>query len=272
MVEIPAGEGVVGESEPASGRRFGWGGPETPVRIARPFAMAKHEVTRASFAAFVTDTKHDMTAPCTTVWQAIVGADAEPTWRNPLYPGGHTQADDHPVICVGWHDAQAYVAWLNEQVENKRTYYLPSELEWEYAARGGRRDLAPWGKNFRESCRFANVGDRRYEAEVGSETVDCDDGFAFTSPVGSFPPNPFGLNDMLGNVWEWTHDCWYPDHARATGTEAPLIRGGDCTKRVMKGAGFSSEAFYLTAATRGADPVPGTRLVLLGFRVAATLE
>ena len=272
MVIIPAGTGTLGEAEPSSGRRFGWGGPPVTVSIQRNFALSRHETTRAQFARFVEATGYAMDAPCTSVWQAIVGADARPSWRDPLYPEGVKQDGDHPVVCVGWHDAQAYIAWLNGLVDGRRIYYLPSEAEWEYAARGGDGPVRPWKGGFSAACRHANVGDRRYFAAVGSESIDCDDGFPFSSPVGRFPPNGFGLFDMLGNAWEWTHDCWHPDHGRATGSGTPLIRGGDCTKRVMKGAGFSSEAFYLTAATRGADPVPGTRLVLLGFRVAATVD
>ena len=269
MMVVPAGSFVMGEPRPERVRSFGSGGRETEVTIAAPFAIGKFEVTRAQFAAFLDDSGYVMDKPCTTVWQAIVGVDAKPTWQDPLYPENIKQADDHPVICVGWHDAHAYIAWLNETAGGAHLYYLPSESEWEYAARAGATGLRSF--DLADACTVANVGDSTYKAIIGMEAVACTDGYAFTAPVGTFPAHAFGLHDMVGNVWEWTQDCWHPDHARATGTEMPLIRGGDCTKRVMRGGGFTSEEFYLRVSARGADPVPATRLVLLGFRVAATV-
>jgi len=211
MAVLPAGSFTMGAPESESeGRRFGWGGPETPVTIATPFAMAVTEVTRAQFKAFLDDTGHELAPTCGTVWVAQVadefGEDARPTWHDPLYPGGFTPADDHPMVCVRWHDVQAYAAWLTEQAGGGRYYYIPSEAEWEYAARGGTTGPRPWGEA-ETSCAFANIGDTSYRDIIGSETISCTDGIPFTAPVKSFPANGFGLHDMLGNVWGWTHDC-----------------------------------------------------------------
>lgn len=282
MVTIPAGSFIMGQPESESqDRRFGWGGPPVSVSISKPFAIGQTEVTRAQFQAFLDETKYEMSAPCGTVWVAQVkeqyGEEARPTWQSPLYPGGMALTETHPVVCVGWPEAQAYVDWLTKKAVGKRTYHLPSEAQWEYAARAGTTSVRPWGGALEESCQYANIGDTAYGNAIGSETVDCTDGYAFTSPVGSFPPNAFGLFDTIGNVWEWTQDCWVEDHTGATRTAQPVSEdthgyaGGDCTKRVMRGGGFSSEEWYVRVTTRGADPIPRTRLILLGLRVAATL-
>lgn len=283
MVIIPPGAFIMGQPESESqARRFGWGGPPTPVVISKAFALGKTEVTRAQFKAFLDETDYPMTAPCGTVWIAQVqdefGAGVRPTWQNPLYPGGMMPTDDHPMVCIGWPDAQAYVDWLNTKAKDGRVYHVPSEAQWEYAARADTTTVRPWGGALEDSCIYANIGDTAYGEAIGSETVDCTDGYAFTSPVGSFPANQFGLHDTIGNVWEWTQDCWVDDHTGATGTAKAVGEdthgnaGGDCTKRVMRGGGFSSEEWYVRVTTRGADPVPRTRLVLLGLRVAARLE
>ena len=283
MVSVPAGSFIMGQPESESqDRRFGWGGPPTPVTINTPFAMGRTEITRAQFKAFLDDSSYEMGGPCGTVWVAQVqseyGEDAQPTWQDPLYPGAQAPGDDHPMVCIGWPDAEAYVAWLNTKAQEGHMYRLPSEAEWEYAARAGTTNVRPWGGALEESCAYANIGDTAYGAAIGSETVNCTDGYAFTSPVASFPPNDFGLFDTIGNVWEWTQDCWVEDHTGATGTARAVsedthgFEGGDCTKRVMRGGGFSSEEWYVRVTTRGADPVPRTRLVLLGLRVAATLK
>lgn len=283
MVIIPPGTFTMGQPESESqNRRFGWGGPPTPVVISKAFALGKTEVTRTQFKAFLDDTGYSMNAPCGTVWVAQVqdeyGEGVRPTWQNPLYPGGMMPTGDHPMVCIGWPDAQAYVAWLNTKARDGRTYHLPSEAQWEYAARAGTTNVRPWGGALENSCGHANIGDSAYGEAIGSETVACTDGYPFTSPVGSFPANQFGLYDTIGNVWEWTQDCWVDDHTGATGTAKAVgedthgNEGGDCTKRVMRGGGFSSEEWYVRVTTRGADPVPRTRLVLLGLRVAAAIE
>lgn len=150
MVMIPPGTFIMGQPERESqNRRFGWGGPPVKVTIASAFALGRTEVTRAQFRAFLTDSGYEMTAPCGTVWRALVqdefGAEAAPSWQNPLYPGGMMPDDDHPVVCVGFPDAQAYTDWLNTKAPAGRHYRLPSEAEWEYAARAGTTTVRPWG-------------------------------------------------------------------------------------------------------------------------------
>lgn len=270
MAVIPAGSFVMGAPESESrDRAFGWGGP--PVEVAVPaFAIGVAEVTRGQWAAFVAATGYEP-APCVSIWQALVGRDAKPSWRDPLFPGGAAQDDDHPVVCVSWHDAQAYVDWLNSQAGGRHRYFLPSEAQWEYAARAGVEGSRPWDGPDDAACRFVNAGDRRYHAAVSRPTyIDCDDGFAFTSPVEAFAANRFGLYGMLGNAWEWTADCWFEDHTRnpRDGSAVTAAVGGDCARRTMRGAGFPSGEWYLRFTSRGGDPA-GTRYPVIGFRVAA---
>jgi formylglycine-generating enzyme len=173
---------------------------------------------------------------------------------------------------VSWDDAQAYVDWLNVKAAGVRRYFLPSEAQWEFAARAGAAGRVPWTGPLEAACKNANIGDRRYHEAVGRPVfIDCDDGYAFTSPAGAFPANPFGLHDMLGNAWEWTADCWIEDHSQNPRDGAPVAagHGGDCSRRTMRGAGFPSGEWYLRFTSRGGDPA-GTRYPVIGFRVAAT--
>ncbi len=271
LVIIPAGQYVMGAPEAQSrDRSFGWGGPELDVTIGAAFGMGVSAVTRREWAAFIEATGYEM-KPCVSIWQHLVGADARPSWQNPLFPDGSVQTDDHPVVCVGWPDAKAYVDWLSMHNDGRREYFLPSEAQWEYAARAGSAGPRPWPIG--EACTHANVGDRRYHEGTGrAEFIDCDDGHSFSSPVDAFAPNAFGLRDALGNVWEWTADCWHPDHTRNPADGAPVTAalGGDCARRSMRGAGFPSGEWYVRFTSRGGDPVE-TRYPVIGFRVAASL-
>lgn len=305
MLRIPAGRFTMGAPEADSqNRRFGWGGPPIEVRIARAFAMSRTEITRGQFAAFVAATGYAPDGRCRSIWEKRLAPDARPSWRDPLWPDGSAITDQHPAVCIGFGDAQAYANWLTRQAGGRRVYGLPSEAQWEYAARAGSRTPRYWdaptvaalpagtaraaatrdagaprnasaardtATAIDDVCRHANVGDRRYHALFPEfPTFDCDDGYAFTAPVGSFPANAFGLQDMLGNAWEWVADCVTPDLSRhpRDGRAADIaVPGADCTRRAMRGAGFPSADFYVRASTRGGDPVPATRLVVIGFRV-----
>jgi formylglycine-generating enzyme required for sulfatase activity len=273
MVWIEAGRFAMGAPESESReRRFGWGGPPVAVTLRERFALGVTEVTRAEWAQFIAASGYVM-PNCVSIWQALVGKDPPPTWQDPRFPGGFTPGDDHPVVCVSWSDANAYVDWLNRTAKARLEFFLPSEAQWEYAARAAARGLRPWRGAVEQACRYANVGDRRYRNAVGRpEAIDCDDGFAYTSPVRHFAANAWGLYGMLGNAWEWTADCWFADHTRNPRDGAALTAalGGDCARRTMRGAGFPSSDWYLRFTTRGGDPLE-TRFPVIGFRVAARL-
>ena len=217
--------------------------PVHEVEVAS-FALSKHEVTRGQFAAFVAATGHNTRGGCRGVGTG--------SWRDQS-----GQRDDHPVVCVNWEDTRAYVRWLSAETGSR--YRLPSEAEWEYAARAGTTTSWYWGERAEDRCEHANGGD----ADTG-----CDDGWDGTAPVGSFLMNGFGLHDMAGNVVEWVEDCWHDDYDGAPRDGAAWTRGGDCGRRVMRGLS-SPRGLRLASRLWSAAE---NRYGFIGFRVARTLD
>jgi formylglycine-generating enzyme required for sulfatase activity len=160
--------------------------------------------------------------------------------------------ENRPVINVSWHDAQAYCAWLCDQTG--QSYRLPSESEWEYACRAG--TVTPF-----------NTGDT-----INSYQVNFGVTHKKTLPVGSFPPNKFGLYDMHGNVWEWTQDCWHKDYQNAPGDGSAWLEqdGGDCNRRVVRGGSWDYNPLDLRSASRNRFFTDNT-FIFLGFRIARAL-
>ena len=174
------------------------------------------------------------------------------------------------MACVNWNDAQAYVAWLSR--ETGEEYRLPSESEWEYAARAGTTTARYWGEGESGQCRHANGIDASVKDRYSGSSwpvASCRDGHVHTAPVGSFAANGWGLHDVLGNVWEWTEDCWNDRYAGAP-TDGSAWEYGDCSQRVLRGSSWSSRPSDLRAADRG-KVASGGPVIRLGFRVARTL-
>lgn len=264
LVDIPAGEFVMGagRNEAGSGDHEK---PRHPVKIDKPFAASRHEITVRQFAAFVDATGYKANGSC-LVWIASAWENqAGKTWRDP----GFTQGDSHPVVCVSWNDAQAYVAWLS-RVSGKH-YRLPSESEWEYMARAGTRTSRFWGDDPALACEFANVHDEVTQSarNFSWEAHECKDGFVETAPVGRFKPNAFGLYDTAGNAWEWVEDCLNTNYINAPSDGSPRVTD-DCSRRVYRGGGWSGPS-SVRSATRTGNP-PGYRSQLLGFRVVRSAD
>lgn len=222
-------------------------GPQHPVNIGSPFAVGAYEVTFAE-------------------WEACVRAGGCSGYR----PEDEDWGRGHrPVINVTWEDAQEYVRWLSR--ETGEVYRLLSEAEWEYVARAGTQTARYWGESESGQCEHANAYDSTMQAELGlsEEPVACSDGYVHTSPVGRFRANAFSLHDVLGNVLEWTRDCWNENYVGAP-TDGNPWQAGDCFARVLRGGGWYYQPGNLRSACR--VPIPAeSRENDIGFRVARSL-
>ncbi|MGE3820240.1 MAG: bifunctional serine/threonine-protein kinase/formylglycine-generating enzyme family protein [Isosphaeraceae bacterium] len=231
--------------------------PQHKVRITRPFHLASHEVTVGQFRRFVEATGYQTEAE---------RAKETSTWRNP----GFKQEDNHPVVCVSHNDALAFIDWLNEQESRDgRGYRLPTEAEWEYACRAGTGGGYGGTDDPETLVRLANVADASLKKAFPNAvlTLKGDDGFEYTSPVGSFEPNAWGLYDMIGNVLEWCDDWYDPKYYQSSPAEDPR----NLTKaayRVSRGGGWNARPRNCRPALRGWYS-PGYRDYFLGFRLAA---
>lgn len=161
------------------------------------------------------------------------------------------------------------MAWLTKK--SLKQYRLLNESEWEYVARGGSTGRRYWADaEDAATCRHASVADASYKAvSPGAPLFPCSDGFAHTAPVGRFPPNPFGLHDMLGNAWEWVEDCWNEGYSGAPELAVPRVSGA-CSERVFRGGAWNSTPATLRTAYRDRES-KDERHDNLGFRVARTL-
>ena len=254
MAIIPAGKFLMGSPADEPGR-FDAEGPRHEVSV-KAFALAKYPVTGGDYLKFLADSAYQP-APC----NPRLGL----SWRSPghgqAYAPTETQSPHWPATCLSWKDAEAYVAWLNGKAKGlKSPYRLPSEAEWEYAARAGTDTARWWGPL------------------IGSNNANCAGcGSAWDgreiAPVGQFAPNPFGLYDMLGNVWQWVEDCWTESYVGAP-IDGSAARNGDCKKRVLRGGSWSNLPVFLRSAARSRGAADGSDFDYSnysGFRVARSL-
>ena len=272
MVVIAAGTFQMGSPQSEAGRGS-YEGPQHPVAVVRPFALSRCEISVGQFRRFVDETGYLTDAErgegCFVLNEK--GSSSEQrkdrNWRDP----GFSQGEEHPVVCVSWNDAKAYADWLS--IRTGGAYRLPSEAEWEYAARGDSPQSRFWGDDPEQGCQYANGADQALTQRFNDwqyGTSNCNDGVVFTARTGRYRRNAFGLSDMLGNAWEWTADCWHQNYKGAPNDGSTWEVGGDCALRVVRGGGWyfgpeslrSAIRYWIT--TGGADD-------LLGFRLARTL-
>jgi formylglycine-generating enzyme required for sulfatase activity len=257
MVVIPPGTFSMGS--PADEKdRTKTEDPQHEVTIRHAFALAKAPVTRDQYEKFVRATHRPLEKNCEyfdKVSQKDWIVDGKRSW---MRPGVSNEGTD-PVVCVSWDDAADYIAWINQKVSHHKNgpYRLPTEAEWEYAARAG--TTTPYWQG----------------AEIGKNTANCagcgskwDD--KETAPVGSFPANPFHLLDMNGNAWQWVADCWQESYADAS-PEGAARSNGNCAVRGVRGGGFMSPPAELRSAARFRWPQVGANFSI-GFRIARTLD
>lgn len=269
MASLPSGCFLMGSPETEEGRTDN----ETPHRVCLSgFMLGKTEVTVAEFrqfveaSGFVTDAErnteekgcwsYDHTAEAHWDWWPWA------SWRLPVKD--LDVKPDNPVGCVSFNDVQAYIAWLGK--ESGQHYRLPTEAEWEYAARAGTTTARYWGNNPDIACRYANVADRKtIKALAWAQTHRCDDGRFFYAEAGALLPNPWGLHDMLGNVWEWACSRFEDKY---NGAEQSCL---DATPKfddllVVRGGGWNADAPRVRAAYRDWRTA-WARQANLGFRL-----
>jgi formylglycine-generating enzyme required for sulfatase activity len=264
MTVVPAGSFMMGSDKGEPGRSEG---PIHRVTIRKPFAMGTYEVTQGEFDRFVRETGHQVEPGC-DVWPVGARPREASNWRDPGY--GRTPRDRDPVVCVSWRDARAFVDWMARTTG--KPYRLPSEAEWEYAARAGTTADFTWGDDPEDGCTRYNGYDSSSEPRFTWAASKCSDGEPLVSLAGSYPPNAFGLYDMIGNVWEWNQDCHvvpYPaDHVDERAVEPPP--GAVCERRDVRGGSWATRPDRNRIAFRGRDPET-TRYFMFGFRVARDL-
>jgi sulfatase modifying factor 1 len=245
--------------------------PAHRVRITNPFYMGIHEVTRGQFAAFVNDTGYQTEAE--KDGKGGYGFDAagngaqkpEYNWKH----NGMSQTDSHPVVNVSWNDTVEFIQWLSKK-EGKQ-YRLPTEAEWEYSCRAGSETHFSSGDSLASLKGFGNMLDASYKGQYTNDyklfqPFPFDDGFVYTSPVGQFKANKFGLYDMHGNVWEWCSDWYGPDYYATS----PLADPAGATSglgRVLRGGSWWLSARVCRSVSRE-DFGPSFRSRDLGFRLA----
>jgi formylglycine-generating enzyme required for sulfatase activity len=275
MIVVTSGSFTMGSPSNETGRESDEG-PQHSVTYSRAFAVGKFEVTVDQFAVFVSDTGYDAGSKCWT------GDDEDRSrkersgrsWRNP----GFSQSGSHPVTCINWNDAKAYVAWLSRKTG--KAYRLLTEAEWEYAARAGTGSRYSFGDSESDLCRNGNGADQtakmamiwgnlRPSYESILPFLSCEDGYAYTAPIGSFLANGFGLHDMHGNVLEWVEDCYRDDYVDAPADGSASVNG-DCGLRIQRGGKWFAKPNLVRSASRSASLL-STRSDVLGFRVARTL-
>ena len=262
MVGIPAGSFTMGSPANEPGH-FDNEGPQHAVTV-RAFALAKYDVTAAQFLTFLEATGYKPAA-CNSIldlrWHPIDAGHAQA-------PAG-AYPPQWPAICLEWKDAQAYIAWLNKTARAARPalagregpYRLPTEAEWEYAARGGTAMARWWGDALGTNNANCNGCGSTYDARVLAD-------------VDSFAANPFGLYGMLGNAWQWTADCWHPSYRDAPHDGTAWTSGGDCTRHVLRGGSWDNVPVFVRSAARTGSPAVNGEYdysSLAGFRVARTL-
>jgi len=226
MISLPGGSFMMGGLPTEEN----WSAQEAPQHrvLVRAFAMAKNDVTFDEWSACVADG----------------GCDA-------YVPGDYGFGrGNRPVLTVNWNDAQTYVTWLSRKTG--KHYRLPTEAEWEYAARGGTTTAYYWGDAVGEGHAVCNGCGSPWDKDM-------------TAPVGSFAANPFGLFDMAGNVMQWTADCWHPTYGSAP-TDGSAWMDGDCTQHVVRGGNWFIRPFGLRSAFRR-NIQANERDDIFGFRV-----
>jgi formylglycine-generating enzyme required for sulfatase activity len=249
-----AGEGLPPTTVPCSiAKSRGWRAGAGPRADLRPDPWARHDTGGGSPPNVIMRTAdaarhkllHRMGEPL-----GRNGTEGDRSWREPGFP----QTDRDPVVCVNSDDAEAYASWISK--ETGQHYRLPSESEWEYAARAGTITERLWGNQQDAACLYANVADQSLAGMMDRNAnpdwlfFSCSDKFMFTSPVDMFRPNAFGLYDMLGNVRQWTADVYHNDNNGAPPDGSPWLLGSSSGPRVLPGGSWIDDPKFVRSGNR----------------------
>ena len=238
---------------------------EYPVRqVTVPgFWIMETEVTVDMYRRYIEATG-TLTGPPCWVYEGDWVPRHDLNWRQP----GFKQHGSHPVTCMNWHDATGFARWLTEATTVR--FALPSEAQWEYAARAGQSARYINATDRANLCRYANGADSAALLDYPDFDVnDCADGFTRTSPAGTYLPNAWGLYDMSGNVWEWTRDCWHTSYEAAP-QDGSAKDTGNCKRRAYRGGAYGDVPYFLRLSLRNRGDVDqrrddvGFRLVVNG--------
>jgi formylglycine-generating enzyme required for sulfatase activity len=264
---------------------------EHPLRwvTVKPFAIGRVEVTREQWEAF--ERARAQAAPAPAAGSTAPAAPAAATGCVPVQTGangttivfgalnpslstlapGFAQGANHPAVCVSRQDAKAYLEWLSSTTG--KMYRLPTEAEWEYAARAGSSDRTPWRRDGTRACEFANLRDEAFErAFAQNVSRPCSDNFAYTAPVGHFRPNAWGLSDMLGNAAEHVEDCWQPNYNNEPSDGSARVVP-QCSVFVTRGGSwYLPSGSLLTHAPGRGSRGQAWRDGVTGLRVARDLD
>lgn len=264
MVIIPAGDFFMGSSAAETGHSKN----ENPVHhvYIGSFALSRTEITRGQYSQFVKETGYNSRDQCWTI-DGGKYQERSANWGKISY----AQNNSHPVVCISWNDATAYTKWLSHKTG--KSYRLPTESEWEYAARGKTTTARYWGESPDNACQYANVADKTAQELIKPartwQVHKCEDGFAYTAPAGSFKANPFGLHDMLGNVWEWVEDS-YHDNYQGAPDDGSAWQGNN-KKHAIRGGSWYDAPRFVRAADRD-KAATNRRYDTFGFRIARNLQ
>jgi formylglycine-generating enzyme required for sulfatase activity len=246
MVVLPAGSFVMGTPDNEVGRQPDEG-PQRTVTFSKPFAISRYQVTAAELDAYVKQTG-----------VVIKSGDERPgRWCEAGKPS-YEQGPRQPAVCVDYHELQAYTQWLSKKTGH--TYRMLSEAEREYGARAGSTGPFPFP--------FDKEGE--YQISQHANTYGPKDGYSYSSPVGSYPPNAFGVYDMHGNVYEWVADCWHPDYVDAPTDGSAWIDDKNCERAHIRGNDWGEAPIFSRSGNRNDRP-KSTRGDWIGFRVAREL-
>lgn len=261
MIDIAAGNFRIGAKP---GDAPSAESPARPVAIASPFRISRTEVTVGQFNAFLTETgaNEDAVRGC-YIYSGSLQFNKDASFRRMPEP----TADNHPVVCVSWREAEAFVKWLSDS--SGRDFQLPSEAQWEFVARAGNENN--FVINIFEPCTDANFADLDHLMRFQGNTVGrlCQDGAPLLSIVAQYEPNAYGVNDMIGNVSEWTQDCWNDSHLGVPTNGAPRLVG-DCDRKVARGAAWIDDRTALRVTSRKPFSI-SDRYATVGFRVVEFL-